>query len=83
MYKIYIYLYIERDNTTGGDCYLSEQVWLKKPLPDQLFFPHYTHIKSILWLAAVAVFAEPTVTASFKIIPYPLPLFINSYTSSY
>lgn len=58
-----MFIFIFRDNT--GDCYLNEQVWLNKLLPDQLFFPHCAHIKTILWLAAVALFADPTAICGF------------------
>lgn len=64
-YQVYIFTFIFRDNTNGDDCYLSEQVWLRKPFHDQLFFPHCTHIKTILWLAAVVLFAETTAICDF------------------
>lgn len=78
----YIFTFIFRDNTSGGDCYLSEQVWLKNPFRDQLSFPHCTHIKTSLWLATAVLFADPTAICDFIVwsCAYPRPVLRKSCT---
>lgn len=72
----YLFILVFRDNAAGsaGDCYLSEQVWLQKPLPDQLFSPHWAHIKAILCVTAGAIFVELPAICDFVLKTPTLPI---------